>query len=153
MGNSNYSYNQIIDFLFPIWIYSILISFIAGLIFIFITISTERKKPPICCTKISHNHEYNYYSFVKFWFILSIFTTAICLTGWIFLLWGALSFNLKIYFAYYLFEDTNVGIAYGNILGFLLDVIIFFGFPAGTTILSFSTPVFITKLFLKYKVI
>ena len=52
---------------------------------------------------------------------------------------------ISYYFAYYLFEDDNVGIAYGNFVGFILDVIIFFGLPLATIILSFSLPVKITK--------
>ena len=71
--------------------------------------------------------------------------------GSTYLLWGKLSFDLKIYFAYYLFEDDNVGIAYGNFVGFILDVIIFFGLPLTTIILFFSFPVKIAKELLNFK--
>ena len=50
-----------------------------------------------------------------------------------------------------LFEDDNVGIAYGNFVGFILDVIIFFGLPLTTIILFFSFPVKIAKELLNFK--
>ena len=151
MGNSNYSYSQIVDFLFPIWMSLLAVSFIIGITYVFKSISTEKTKSPICCTKETHRHKYNYYSKINFWFFNSFIFSIIFLLGSTYLLWGKLSFDLKIYFAYYLFEDDNVGIAYGNFVGFILDVIIFFGLPLTTIILFFSFPVKIAKELLNFK--
>ena len=145
MGTSNYSYSQIVDFLFPIWMSLLIVGFIIGILYVYKSISTERRKTPICCTEENHKHKYNYYSKINFWFFNSFIFSITFLLGSTYLLWGKLSFDLKIYFAYYLFEDDNVGIAYGNFLGFILDIIIFFGLPLTTIILSFSLPVKITK--------
>ncbi|MBH59907.1 MAG: hypothetical protein CL907_01850 [Dehalococcoidia bacterium] len=151
MGNSNYSYNQIIDFLFPIWMSLLVASFIIGVVYVFKSISTERNKSPICCTNENHKHKYNYYPKINFWVFSSLIFSLIFFIGSNYLLWGKLSFDLKIYFAHYLFEDDNVGIAYGNFVGFILDVIIFFGLPLTTIILSFALPVKITKELLNFK--
>ncbi len=151
MGNSNYSYSQIIDFIFPIWMSLLFVSFIIGIAYVFRSISVEKNKSPICCTDETHIHKYNYYSKINFWFFNSFIFSIIFLLGSTYLLWGKLSFDLKIYFAYYLFEDTNVGIAYGNFVGFILDVIIFFGLPLATIILSFSFPVKIAKELLNFR--
>ena len=63
MGTSDYSYSQIVDFLFPIWMILLIVSFIIGILYVYKSISTERKKTPTCCTE--ENHKHKYYIFTK----------------------------------------------------------------------------------------
>ena len=151
MGTSNYTYQEIVNFLFPIWIGLLCISFTLGVLYVLKTFKVEKKKSPIYLREDEKKHTYNYYSKINFWFFNSLFFSLLFFFGSTFLLWGKLSFDLKIYFAYYLFEDDNVGIAYGNFVGFILDVIIFFGLPITTVILSYCIPVKVAKMLLNLK--
>jgi len=151
VGTSNYTYQEIVNFLFPIWMTLLCLSFTLGILYVLKTFKAEKNKSPIYLREDEKGLTYNYYSKINFWFFNSLFFSLLFFFGSTFLLWGKLSFDLKIYFAYYLFEDDNVGIAYGNFVGFILDVIIFFGLPFASIILSYCIPVKVAKMLLNLK--